>query len=184
MAARWRAQGQAGHGVPRTTPCCWLSVQQNVALAVAQVESPNKRAVAERVDYYLSLVQMDHASQKMPTSWGDEAAGRHRPPCPLPKVLLMDRPFGALDTPGRAHLQDALSSDQAELGNTVIAITHDVDEAVLLSDRIVMMTRPQSEILTVDLHPRAQGQGSPWRMTPITTSCASRCCASLRSSAR
>ena len=67
----------------------------------------------------------------------------------------MDEPFGALDALTRAHLQDALMAIQAELGNTVIMITHDVDEAVLLSDRIVMMTNGPSatvgEILTVDL---------------------------------
>ena len=118
---------------------------------------PNRRAASERVDYYLSLVQMEHASQKMPHELsGDEAAGRHRPcPVALPKVLLMDEPFGALDALTRAHLQDALMAIQAELGNTVIMITHDVDEAVLLSDRIVMMTNGPSatvgEILTVDL---------------------------------
>ena len=64
-----------------------------------------------------------------------------------PKVLLMDEPFGALDALTRAHMQDSLMEIQAELGNTVIMITHDVDEAVLLSDRIVMMTnRPAAAI--------------------------------------
>ena len=57
-----------------------------------------------------------------------------------PKVLLMDEPFGALDALTRAHLQDSVMEIHAQLGNTVIMITHDVDEAVLLSDRIVMMT--------------------------------------------
>jgi nitrate/nitrite transport system ATP-binding protein len=67
----------------------------------------------------------------------------------------MDEPFGALDALTRAHLQDSLMSIQAELGNTVIMITHDVDEAVLLSDRIVMMTNGPAasigEILDVNL---------------------------------
>ena len=135
----------------------WLSVQQNVALAVGQVE-PNRRAVAERVDYYLSLVQMDHASRKMPHELSGgmkQRVGIARALSLSPKVLLMDEPFGALDALTRAHLQDALMAIQAELGNTVIMITHDVDEAVLLSDRIVMMTNGPSatvgEILTVDL---------------------------------
>ena len=57
-----------------------------------------------------------------------------------PKVLLLDEPFGALDALTRAHLQDGLMEIHAALGNTVLMITHDVDEAVLLSDRIVMMT--------------------------------------------
>ena len=57
-----------------------------------------------------------------------------------PKVLLLDEPFGALDALTRAHLQEEVMKIHAELGNTVLMITHDVDEAVLLSDRIVMMT--------------------------------------------
>ncbi len=72
-----------------------------------------------------------------------------------PKVLLMDEPFGALDALTRAHLQDSVMEIHAALGNTVIMITHDVDEAVLLSDRIVMMTNGPAAtigaILDVDL---------------------------------
>jgi nitrate/nitrite transport system ATP-binding protein len=72
-----------------------------------------------------------------------------------PKVLLMDEPFGALDSLTRTHMQDTLMEIQTRLNNTVIMITHDVDEAVLLSDRIVMMTNGPSasigEILQVNL---------------------------------
>jgi nitrate/nitrite transport system ATP-binding protein len=57
-----------------------------------------------------------------------------------PKVLLMDEPFGALDALTRAHLQDELLKIVARTKSTVVMVTHDVDEAVLLSDRIVMMT--------------------------------------------
>jgi len=67
----------------------------------------------------------------------------------------MDEPFGALDALTRAYLQDSLMAIHQELGNTVIMITHDVDEAVLLSDRIVMMTNGPAatigEILEVNL---------------------------------
>jgi ABC-type nitrate/sulfonate/bicarbonate transport system ATPase subunit len=59
---------------------------------------------------------------------------------PLVVVLLVDKPFGALDALTRAHLQDSLMEIHATLGNTVVMITHDVDEAGLLSDRVVMMT--------------------------------------------
>ena len=120
----------------------WLSVQQNVALAVGQVE-PDKRAVAERVDYYLSLVQMDHASQKMPHELSGgmkQRVGIARALSLSPKVLLMDEPFGALDALTRAHLQDELLRIVGQTHSTVVMVTHDVDEAVLLSDRIVMMT--------------------------------------------
>ncbi len=72
-----------------------------------------------------------------------------------PKVLLMDEPFGALDALTRAHLQDSVMEIHATLGNTVMMITHDVDEAVLLSDRVVMMTNGPAatigEILAIDL---------------------------------
>ncbi len=61
-----------------------------------------------------------------------------------PKVLLLDEPFGALDALPRAHLQDSVMQIHAKLGNTVTMITHDVDEAVLLSDRIVMITNGPS----------------------------------------
>jgi nitrate/nitrite transport system ATP-binding protein len=64
-----------------------------------------------------------------------------------PKVLLLDEPFGALDALTRAHLQEEVMKIHAELNNTVLMITHDVDEAVLLSDRIVMMTNgPAAQI--------------------------------------
>jgi nitrate/nitrite transport system ATP-binding protein len=72
-----------------------------------------------------------------------------------PKILLLDEPFGALDALTRAHLQDSVMALHQKLGNTVMMITHDVDEAVLLSDRIVMMTNGPSaqigEILDVPL---------------------------------
>jgi nitrate/nitrite transport system ATP-binding protein len=72
-----------------------------------------------------------------------------------PKVLLLDEPFGALDALTRAHLQDSVMALHQKLGNTVLMITHDVDEAVLLSDRIVMMTNGPSarigEVLDVPL---------------------------------
>jgi nitrate/nitrite transport system ATP-binding protein len=72
-----------------------------------------------------------------------------------PEVLLMDEPFGALDALTRAHLQDSLMEIHATLGNTVIMITHDVDEAVLLSDRIVMMSNGPAatigEVLDIEL---------------------------------
>jgi nitrate/nitrite transport system ATP-binding protein len=72
-----------------------------------------------------------------------------------PKVLLMDEPFGALDALTRAHLQDELLKIVAATKSTVVMVTHDVDEAVLLSDRIVMMTNGPAatigEIVNVQL---------------------------------
>lgn len=137
----------------------WLSVYENVELAVRQVmKGAGKPQIDDKVRYYLSLVQMDHALDKKPheISGGmKQRVGIARALSMSPKVLLMDEPFGALDALTRAHLQDALMEIQAELNNTVIMITHDVDEAVLLSDRIVMMTNGPAatvgEILDITL---------------------------------
>ncbi|MDT0595697.1 ABC transporter ATP-binding protein [Glaciecola petra] len=137
----------------------WLSVYKNVELAVKQ--SPNKRSkieVKEWVEHNLDLVQMTHAKDKLPSEISGgmkQRVGIARALSMQPKVLLMDEPFGALDALTRSHLQDSVMEIHAALGNTVIMITHDVDEAVLLSDRIVMMTNGPSatigEILDVDL---------------------------------
>ncbi|MEM6999370.1 MAG: ABC transporter ATP-binding protein [Pseudomonadota bacterium] len=123
----------------------WLSVYDNVALAVKSTfkGSKNKAEMAEWVHHNLRLVSMDHAAKKMPheISGGmKQRVGIARALSMQPKVLLMDEPFGALDALTRAQLQDSTMEIHRELGNTVIMITHDVDEAVLLSDRIVMMS--------------------------------------------
>ncbi|WP_373082855.1 ABC transporter ATP-binding protein [Zhongshania sp.] len=138
----------------------WLTVFENVEIAVKQVfkGKKSKAEIRQWVDYNLALVHMSHASHKLPAEISGgmkQRVGIARALAMEPKVLLMDEPFGALDALTRAHLQDALMEIQAELNNTVILITHDVDEAVLLSDRIVMMTNGPAakvgEILNIDL---------------------------------
>jgi nitrate/nitrite transport system ATP-binding protein len=106
----------------------------------------------------LDLVQMSHASDKRPTEISGgmkQRVGIARALAMQPKILLLDEPFGALDALTRAHLQDAVMEIQKRLGSTMIMITHDVDEAVLLSDRIVMMTNGPAakigEVLEVPL---------------------------------
>jgi len=123
----------------------WLTVYDNVKLAVDKVFAGRKTA-AERHEWTLrnlELVHMTHALKKRPgeISGGmKQRVGIARALSMNPKVLLLDEPFGALDALTRAHLQEEVMKIHAELGNTVMMITHDVDEAVLLSDRIVMMT--------------------------------------------
>lgn len=138
----------------------WLSAYDNVALAVKQVfgKKKSKAQMREWIEHNLQLVHMGHAMHKRPgeISGGmKQRVGIARALAMQPKVLLMDEPFGALDALTRAHMQDSLMEIQAELNNTVIMITHDVDEAVLLSDRIVMMTNGPAatigEILDVHL---------------------------------
>ena len=137
----------------------WLTCYDNVRLAVDKVwKHKSKKERDEWTKHNLELVHMGHAMHKRP----DEISGGMKQRIGIaralsmePKVLLMDEPFGALDALTRAHMQDSLMEIQNELNNTVIMITHDVDEAVLLSDRIVMMTNGPAasigEILDVKL---------------------------------
>ena len=144
----------------------WLTSYQNVELAVKQVfkKTMSKGEMKEWIEYNLKLVHMDHAMHKRPDEISGgmkQRVGIARALAMQPEVLLMDEPFGALDALTRAHMQDSLMEIQNELNNTVIMITHDVDEAVLLSDRIVMMTNgPEAtvgEILDVKLErPRSR----------------------------
>jgi nitrate/nitrite transport system ATP-binding protein len=122
----------------------------------------------------LDLVQMTHAADKRPGEISGgmrQRVGIARALAMEPKVLLLDEPFGALDALTRAHLQDAVMDIHARLGNTMIMITHDVDEAVLLADRIVMMTNGPAatigEVLTVRCPPaRPHRAGQPPRLRP------------------
>ena len=138
----------------------WLTVYENVEVAVNKLfkRSMGKRERRDWIEHNLALVNMGHALNKYPQEISGgmkQRVGIARALAMKPKVLLLDEPFGALDALTRAHLQDEVMKIQKELGNTMMMITHDVDEAVLLSDRIVMMTNGPSatigEILEVKL---------------------------------
>ena len=146
----------------------WLTCFENVYLAVERVfgagskttgaPSENKAQLKARTDAALALVGLSAAAQKRPgeISGGmKQRVGIARALSMEPKVLLMDEPFGALDALTRAKLQDELLDIVARTHSTVVMVTHDVDEAVLLSDKIVMMTNGPAatigEVLTVDL---------------------------------
>jgi nitrate/nitrite transport system ATP-binding protein len=138
----------------------WLSCQDNVHLAVERVfgEKESKPQLRDRSLAALDLVGMSHAAAKRPheISGGmKQRVGIARALAMEPKMLLMDEPFGALDALTRARLQDELMKIVSTTGATVMMVTHDVDEAVLLSDRIVMMTNGPAatigEVLRVDL---------------------------------
>jgi nitrate/nitrite transport system ATP-binding protein len=138
----------------------WLTVYENVRIAVDKVFGKSQ-SKAERHDWTLhnlKLVHMEHALDKLPGAISGgmkQRVGIARALAMQPKVLLMDEPFGALDALTRAHLQESVMEIQSTLNNTVLMITHDVDEAVLLADRIVMMTNGPAatvgEVLNVDL---------------------------------
>ena len=123
----------------------WMTCFQNVMLAVERVfgRQEGMPKLNARVAAALDMVHMDHAMHKYPheISGGmKQRVGIARAFAMEPKILLMDEPFGALDALTRAALQDELNGVMAKTGATVVMVTHDVDEAVLLSDRIVMMT--------------------------------------------
>lgn len=137
----------------------WLSVYKNIEMAVKKV-MPELSAteLQQRVEKFVSMVNLDHAKDKLPgeISGGmKQRVGIARALSIKPKVLLMDEPFGALDSLTRANLQEHLMRIQESVKNTVVVITHDIDEAVLLSDRVIMMTNGPAatigEILEVNL---------------------------------
>ena len=138
----------------------WLTCAENVHLAVERVfgGSEPKLRLNGRTHAALELVGMGHAASKRPheISGGmKQRVGIARALAMEPKVLLLDEPFGALDALTRARLQDELLKIVARTRSTTVMVTHDVDEAVLLSDRIVMMTNGPAatigEILNVEL---------------------------------
>ncbi len=152
----------------------WLTCFENVYLAVERVFGSPSRAngargetkaqLKARVDHVLAMVGLTAAAHKRPSEISGgmkQRVGIARALSMEPKVLLMDEPFGALDALTRAKLQDELLAIVATTQSTVVMVTHDVDEAVLLSDRIVMMTNGPAatigEVLSVDLpRPRSR----------------------------
>jgi len=146
----------------------WLTCFENVYLAVERVfgaankttgaTAESKAQLKARTDAALAMVGLTAAAKKRPgeISGGmKQRVGIARALCMEPKVLLLDEPFGALDALTRAKLQDELLAIVAATQSTVVMVTHDVDEAVLLSDKIVMMTNGPSatigEVLSVEL---------------------------------
>ncbi len=146
----------------------WLTCFENVYLGVERVfgagsknagaPSETKAQLAARTDAALAMVGLTPAAQKRPgeISGGmKQRVGIARALAMEPKVLLMDEPFGALDALTRAKLQDELLDIVARTKSTVVMVTHDVDEAVLLSDKIVMLTNGPAatigEVLSVEL---------------------------------
>ena len=146
----------------------WLTCFENVYLGVERVfgagsksvgaPSENKAQLMARTDAALALVGLTPAAQKRPgeISGGmKQRVGIARALAMEPKVLLMDEPFGALDALTRAKLQDELLEIVARTHSTVVMVTHDVDEAVLLSDKIVMLTNGPAatigDVLAVEL---------------------------------
>ncbi len=129
----------------------WQTVRQNVALAVNSVMATS--SLAERkhtIDRSIAMVGLSHAADKVPAELSGGMKQRvaiARALSIRPRLLLLDEPFGALDALTRGNLQQQLMQICQEAGVTTVMVTHDVDEALLLSDRVVMMTNgPEAEI--------------------------------------
>ncbi|RMF67700.1 MAG: ATP-binding cassette domain-containing protein [Cyanobacteria bacterium J069] len=137
----------------------WLTVRENIALAVDEVLTDLPKAERrEIVEQHIHLVGLQHAADKPPAQLSGGMKQRvaiARALAIRPKLLLLDEPFGALDALTRGNLQEQLMKICEENQVTAVMVTHDVDEAVLLSDRIVMLTNgPASKIggiLEVDI---------------------------------
>ncbi|WP_018969429.1 ABC transporter ATP-binding protein [Rubritalea marina] len=122
----------------------WLSVLDNVKLAIGAVEPKiSKSELDEKAHHYVKMVKLDHAFDKKP----HELSGGMRQRASLartlsldPEVLLLDEPLSALDALTRSELQDQILNIWEKDKRTVVMITNDVDEAVLMADRIVPLT--------------------------------------------
>ena len=148
-------------------PCLlpWLTARQNVMLAAAQRPGPTIRQQREAVDYYLDLVGVLHVASQPPAQLSlgtQQCISLARALSTEPRFLLLDEPFSQLDSLTRFELQDILLRVWEESGKTVVMVTHDVDEALYLADRLILMTDgPEATVgdtLTVPFpRPRVRG---------------------------
>jgi nitrate/nitrite transport system ATP-binding protein len=138
----------------------WMTCHQNVHLAVKQVfgRTLGSGELNAKVEEALKLVHLEHAMHKYPfeISGGmKQRVGIARALAAAPRVLLLDEPFGALDALTRASLQDELVRIVEQIRSTVVMVTHDIDEAILLSDRVMMMTNGPAarigDVLNIEL---------------------------------
>ena len=137
----------------------WLSARENVALGVERVyQKASKQERREIVEYYLARVGLADSMDKKAAAMSNgmrQRVGLARAFALSPKLLLLDEPFGMLDSLTRWDLQDVLVEVWNRTRVTTICVTHDVDEAILLADRVVMMTNGPAakigKVLEVDL---------------------------------
>ncbi len=132
----------------------WLTVRKNIAFAVRSKWPDWSRAqVNEHVERYVALVGLAGAIDKKPSALSGgmkQRVGIARAFAIQPRMLLLDEPFGALDALTRGTIQDELLRICAETHQTVFMITHDVDEAILLADRILLMSNgPQARVAEI-----------------------------------
>ena len=149
------------------SPCLlpWLTARQNVELAMGRAaRRVDRREVAARAAHYLELVGVQDAADQLPSALSlgtQQCVSLARALAVEPRFLLLDEPFSQLDSLTRFELQDTLLRVWERSGRTVVMVTHDVDEALYLADRLILMTDgPEATIgdtFTVPLpRPRAR----------------------------
>jgi nitrate/nitrite transport system ATP-binding protein len=135
----------------------WLTVRKNIAFAVrSKWPGWNAEQVNVQVEKFVEMVGLSAAIDKKPSALSGgmkQRVGIARAFAIQPKMLLLDEPFGALDALTRGTIQDELLKICAETQQTVFMITHDVDEAILLADKILLMSNgPQARVAEVVLN--------------------------------
>jgi nitrate/nitrite transport system ATP-binding protein len=136
----------------------WLTVRSNIAFAVrSKWPDWNRSQVQAQVEKFVAMVGLSEAIDKKPSQLSGgmkQRVGIARAFAIQPKMLLLDEPFGALDALTRGTIQDELLRICGETHQTVFMITHDVDEAILLADTILLMSNgPQARIAEVVRNP-------------------------------
>jgi nitrate ABC transporter ATP-binding subunit len=126
-------------------PCLlpWLTARQNVRLAASRRPRSSRRTPTLSVDDYLNLVGAEDAADRLPAELSlgtQQCVSLARALAQEPRFLLLDEPFSQLDSLTRFELQDMLLRVWEESGKTVVMVTHDVDEALYLADRLILMT--------------------------------------------
>lgn len=132
----------------------WMTARSNVELAVSSRHPDwTKAQIRDHAAKYLALVHLDQAMDKKPAQLSGgmrQRVGIARALAIEPKILLMDEPFSALDALTRGSLQDEVLDMRAKTSQTTFMITHDVDEAMLLADRILLMTNgPEARVAEI-----------------------------------
>ncbi len=153
LAGRETNEAGPDRGVVFQSPCLlpWMSAFENVMLGVNQVYfTASKTERRELAEYYLTVVGLGNAMHKYPAELSQgmrQRVGIARAFALQPKMLLLDEPFGMLDSLTKMELQEVLLDLWRRNRLTTLMVTHDVDEAIFLSDRVVMMTDgPEAEV--------------------------------------
>ncbi len=129
----------------------WLTVQKNIEFGLKMKKMPKEKraAIAKEFIELVGLAGFENALPKQLSGGMKQRVAIARTLANHPQILLMDEPFGALDAQTRVVMQELLAKISRETGNTVLFITHDIDEAILLADRIYVMSRRPGTIREV-----------------------------------